>query len=438
MKNAHPVYTVGALLFGISYATSTVVRRQAQTIPDYVTRFAPLVYIDVNDIFLPSDISAQLLNSRPEVNSTQLSNTPSNLTLDNLSSLNAEGNCDSFSNCWLYLSSDYQHILGGVEHNPLWVYGVIPDPSGKTENATSAAVVVNDHGNGLVDAYYFYFYAYNLGNRVDLTSLHLSNGVTSDTLGTHLGDWEHTMLRFQDGTPQTIWYSAHDSGFTYTYDAVSKNDSRPIVYSSLGGHANYPTPGTQSRTEVIEIDDFTSAGPLWDPIASAYFYTFTPSNSSIDTNDSKNGTFAAVDPTSDAPTDWLYYLGKWGDKQLPDSDGRQLDVAGLAFALVDGPTGPLDKDLNRSGTCPDSESPCNTTSVLPKPSGETKPAQSVTRPQTATTQTSTASTSSSGSATMGAGGSSPTASSAGTSVAEDLGESRVLIILMAILGLTGM
>lgn len=192
---------------------------------------------------------------------------------------------------------------------------------------------------------------------------------------------------------------------------MAKNNSRPIVYASLGGHANYATPGTQTRTEIIQINDTTSAGPLWDPVASAYFYTFSPTSNS-------NGTFAPAGSTPSAPTSWLYYLGKWGDKQLPDSDPHQLSVYSVAYAWEDGPTGPLDKFLNRTGTCPQPQEPCNTTTVLPSPSGNTAPAQTISRTEFAptsgtstTTATGTATGTGSGAATSESP-SSPTASSA--------------------------
>lgn len=60
-------------------------------------------------------------------------------------------------------------------------------------------VIVNDHGAGVVDAFYMYFYAFNLGNTV-----------FGQTLGNHVGDWEHTMIRFRDGTPTAMWFSQHD------------------------------------------------------------------------------------------------------------------------------------------------------------------------------------------------------------------------------------
>lgn len=61
---------------------------------------------------------------------------------------------------------------------PLWAYGVGPDESGKTDWLHSAAIILNDKGNGNLDAFYFYFYAWHDGRSI--------NG---HRLGIHVGDW---------------------------------------------------------------------------------------------------------------------------------------------------------------------------------------------------------------------------------------------------------
>ena len=58
----------------------------------------------------------------------------------------------------MYLTS-----VDDVTKNPAWLKGVKPDGNGKTNGATSCAIIVNDHGSGLVDVFYMYFYAYNWG-----------------------------------------------------------------------------------------------------------------------------------------------------------------------------------------------------------------------------------------------------------------------------------
>lgn len=91
--------------------------------------------------------------------------------------------------------------------------------SRKAGNTKSCAIIINDHGNGLVDVYYFYFYAYNLGALV-----------LFQELGSHVGDWEHNMIRFQDGRPMEMWFSQHANGEAFTYEAVKKKGVRPLSW----------------------------------------------------------------------------------------------------------------------------------------------------------------------------------------------------------------
>jgi hypothetical protein len=120
---------------------------------------------------------------------------PSPLLLSNVEQLNALGDCTQFGTCPIYLTSK-----DNVTANPPWLYGVLPDPvTFETVGARSCAIIVNDHGSGIVDAFYMYFYAFNLGETV-----------LGQILGDHVGDWEHSMVRFANGTPIAVWLSQHD------------------------------------------------------------------------------------------------------------------------------------------------------------------------------------------------------------------------------------
>lgn len=121
--------------------------------------------------YFPSDIGAQLVNTKPEVNTTVIEGYESPLTLNNLDSLNGYGNGGKD----VYLTS-----VDDITTNPVWLNGVKPDSTGKTSGATSVAVIVNDHGDGLVDAFYMYFYAFNWGGvLLDIQEVDLHVGVCS-------------------------------------------------------------------------------------------------------------------------------------------------------------------------------------------------------------------------------------------------------------------
>jgi len=99
---------------------------------------------------MPSDIGAQVANTKPEINYTVVSGAPSPLTLNNLDSLNSLGGSS------IYLTSIEDTT---TSPQPEWLHGVTPDSTGKTNGAVSCSIIVNDYGNGTVDAFYMYFYA---------------------------------------------------------------------------------------------------------------------------------------------------------------------------------------------------------------------------------------------------------------------------------------
>ncbi|KAL9024471.1 MAG: hypothetical protein Q9196_006494, partial [Gyalolechia fulgens] len=271
--------------------SSGLEERQGNTVPDFVKTYAPLVWLHSEDKYFPSDIGAQLVHTKPQIDFTVVDGYPAPLTLDNLDSLNAKNGTD------VYLTS-----VDDITTAPSWLNGVKPDDSHQTKGAISAAIIVNDRGQGNLDAFYMYFTAYNWG------------GILLDhEVNQHVGDWEHNMIRFANGKPTQVWYSQHGFGQAFTYDCLEKQGDRPIAYSANGSHAVYATTGTHDHTipninfpgEGI-LNDYTDQGTLWDPWLSAYFYSF----------DANSNAFSAYDPGF--PTAWLRFVGRWGDQEYPD------------------------------------------------------------------------------------------------------------------------
>lgn len=305
------------------------IRPTNSSIPSYVTRYAPLVWLDENEEFFPSSLLAHVEHTNPTINySTITPHIPLNLA--NLHLLNAFGD---FGGLDVYLTAKED-----VTTAPLWLTGTKPDSKGMTAS-TSAAIICVPHDNGTLDAFYTYFYSYNRGATV-----------LGHELGNHVGDWEHNMIRFQNGTPTAVWYSQHGGGQAFSYSAVEKIGVRPIGYSARGSHANYAVPGRQERLLPgahlpfsLFLTDYTSRGTLWDPVLNAHWYTFNPTNRTFHgaTNMGKAGN----------PIGAMDYRGRWGDQQYGDGDRRQESWWGWK-KFVDGPTGPRDKDLVRRTVCP--------------------------------------------------------------------------------------
>jgi hypothetical protein len=84
------------------------------------------------------------------------------------------------------------------------------------------------------------------------------------------------MIRFLNGVPQAMFFSAHDSGSQYTWSAVQKSGDKPVGYVAAGTHATYPTPGNHDYSGTPLVMDYSNGGILWDVGANLDTYWYTP------------------------------------------------------------------------------------------------------------------------------------------------------------------
>ncbi|KAI9743060.1 MAG: Vacuolar protein sorting-associated protein 62 [Claussenomyces sp. TS43310] len=292
------------------------------SIPAYALTYAPYSHLYSKEQWWPSDVATHVQHVTPEVNFTAVAE---NVTLEDLNTFNSS----------VYLTSK-----DNTEDSPAWLLSAFNTPDNVTGYSSApATIIVAEKDDGIVDVFYFYFYSYNEGP-----------SVLGLAYGNHVGDWEHSMVRFINEVPTYIYLSAHSSGTAYNYTALNMTDSRATTYIALGSHANYATTGEQDYEgdlAGIFLHDETDAGLYWDVTANYRGYFF----------DNSTGTFTSAGGADIGGTeqpgegvDWLYWLGMWGDQQYPNSYSDQYCIS-TECHYVSGPTGPLDKNLGRVSVC---------------------------------------------------------------------------------------
>jgi hypothetical protein len=244
--------------------------RVLKDIPQYVLDYAPLVHLNSKEYFWPSDMSEHLEHVHTYVNETKVAGQS---TVSNLGELNI---LDGLNGRWVYLeSNDYIDMWkdANIKDLPPWLTGkhnipvapvdgakaqtqavledlpawnedfhiwhtVGPKASSSTEelppamnerqsdeplkipsvggrSSAPAILVVVEKDVGVVDAFWFFFYSYNLGN-----------SVFTFRFGNHVGDWEHAAMRFFNGVPKVMFLSEHEGGKGFTYHAAEKYGKR--------------------------------------------------------------------------------------------------------------------------------------------------------------------------------------------------------------------
>ncbi|THH00127.1 hypothetical protein EW026_g2352 [Hermanssonia centrifuga] len=262
-----------------------------QPLPDFVLQFAPISHLFSGESQWPADVATHLTHVVPEVNMSKIANS---VTMSTISGLASD----------VFLSS-----LDPLNSNPSWFGGNgPPDASGLT--SAPATIIAVEKPGGIIDAFYFYFYSFDEGTFLGIQA------------GSHVGDWEHSMVRFTNGVPSFLYLSAHSGGTAYDYSVVPSSGSRAITYIALGTHANYATPGDHPH-DFPGLFDQTDAGPIWDVTQNFRGFWF----------DNSTQTFSLASGANVGGTEeigegvgWLEFEGMWGDQQLPLFKDGQLCI----------------------------------------------------------------------------------------------------------------
>lgn len=313
------------VLFAASLASHLGYNSTPDTIPSFVIANAPHVYLFSEEKYMPGNIAEYVQNFWMSNSTTNFSTA---LTISNLNSVANSARQSSSSDLFLSARIEWK--------DQPWIsnLGAIPRPWDGMVECCPVTLIVVDKGD-FIDAFWFYFYPFNEGPYV----------MGQGPMGNHLADWEHSLVRFdKHGKPILLWMSQHGGGAAYHWDALPKlHDQRPFIYSGRGTHANYVSQGQHSHDIPWHwLSDYTDRGYLWDPTKNYLAYTFDgstvrPANGSHDGRELEY-------------KDWLLFDGHWGDKKLPSSDPRQ-HWAVFNWQMIDGPQGPLFKNLMRNKPC---------------------------------------------------------------------------------------
>ncbi|KAI0778987.1 hypothetical protein BD413DRAFT_601607 [Trametes elegans] len=319
----HGLIALYVLLLTLSASTSPIRLAKRDPVPNFVLQYAPVSHLSSKEQWWPSDVAEHLKHVVPEVNFTA---TAPSVTFESIAGLPQE----------VFLTS-----LDDVTMQPAWITSDVGKPDASGHSAAPATIVLVKKDDGILDAFYFYFYSFDHGGKV-----------LDIEFGDHVGDWEHSMVRFQNGTPTALYLSAHSGGAAYTFDATEKTNGRPTTYIGFGTHANYATPGSHCHDLPLNLlCDSTDAGALWDPALNFRGFWF---DSAAQTFSVAGGAGAGAEEEDAEGAGWLGFQGAWGDEQYPFFEHGQYclklgDLEECRFSS--GPTGPIAKNLGRAAVC---------------------------------------------------------------------------------------
>ncbi|KAK9051519.1 hypothetical protein SSX86_028146 [Deinandra increscens subsp. villosa] len=252
-----------------------------------IQTYSPVVHFHPNEPYLPSSVDWFFQNGALLYHQGDESN-PSPIDLNGSNLPQGGSNDDTY---WLNLPKD-DSSKERVK-------------KGDLQDAGAYFHVKPMYGGLFTDIAIWLFYPFNGASRAKVEFINISLG----KIGEHVGDWEHVTLRISNfnGELVRMFFAEHSWGTWVSAASLEyANGNKPVVYSSLNGHASYPTPGLvllgSSGVNIGIRDDTSKDGQVMDTGVRAVVVSADYLGSIV------------------VPPPWLNYLRKWGPKIEYDLD----------------------------------------------------------------------------------------------------------------------
>jgi len=219
-----------------------------------IDQYAPIVYFNKEEKYLPLDINIVLENSTlKDFNTNQIIHTPTNRELYDFSKSKDFKIVNDGSIVLSIDKSLYNHSYS-LEDQP--IYAIVREKDGKTYIT------------------YIIFFPYNGDYEI---FRHLKSG-------SHPGDFEHYTVELSNNKIlERVHFSAHGNkdGRWVSKDELQFEHGRIVVFSALNGHGLYHTDGMAFRFGGL-ANDYLDKGTRWNPTTIEIFARTNP-NFNIDT-----------------------------------------------------------------------------------------------------------------------------------------------------------
>ncbi|KAI3498456.1 hypothetical protein L1887_34231 [Cichorium endivia] len=294
-----------------------------------IQTYSPVVYFHPNEAYLPSSVDWFFQNGALVYHKGDESN-PSPIA-QNGSNLPQAGSNDG--TYWIDLPKDNSNKERVKK--------------GDLQDSSAYFHIKPMYGGLFTDIDIWLFYPFNGASRAKVELINISLG----KIGEHVGDWEHVTLRISNfnGELNSVFFAQHSWGAWVSASVLEyASGNKPIVYSSLNGHASYPEPGLvllgPQGVDIGIRDDTAKSDKVMDTGVRVMVVAVEYLGSIV------------VEPP------WLNYLRKWGpkidydlDKEINKLEKVMIGKLKTAFDKLvksiprevlgeDGPTGPKVKN----------------------------------------------------------------------------------------------